>query len=557
MIKVNKNKILTIFVFLIILSLIPSAYAMENTVDSGDHVSVVSNSSQIAVENDNDVLNSPESNVIYVDASSGDDTGTGASDSPFKTIQKGLSTVGTNGTLYLNGEFKGGSNTNLEINNINLLITSEKGATIDGGNAARIFSASNSNLVLNNLKLVNGYSSVNGGAIYINDTSSSLTISNSVFENNTVKGTSSNIGLGGAIYSNSFITFKDNVTFKNNSASYRGGAIYAVAGFNITGNNFYAIGNSVPKSSNGGFVYTNGISYISGKNMLFANNYAGGSSAISGAIYAYCSLLSISGSNITFKNNYAKAGGAAIYAYQALLINVVDAVFDNNSGQTGGAIRTASLKDFNITGNNILFSNNKATQYGGAIRSYGDCYIGGTNILFVNNSVSGDGGYNHGGAISCNNPKLTNSYNKITLNGVTFINNTAGYGGAVTVYITDIKNSTFINNTANTGGAIYALNSHKNYPNIISNSVFINNEAQTASDVGFYKNDSNNVNNNWWGDNNPTWDTRVNQNIVPASYAVLNLTANPITVGAGEATSIIANFYANNTTNNINILQEY
>ena len=286
------NKILTIFVFLIILSLIPSAYAIGNETDSQDYVSI--DNSQVSVNyslgsvdnavGSDDIVNSPEDNVVYVDAS-GSDSGSGASDSPFQTIKKGLTTVGSNGTLYLNGEFKGDSNTNLEIKNANLVITSEKGATIDGGNNARIFSITNSTLVLNNVNFVNAFSSTNGGAIYVSDVDSSLTISNSVFENNSATASSTSYGYGGAIYSKGFITFKDNVTFKNNSASYRGGAIYADAGFNITGNNFYAIGNCLPKGVLGGFIYSKGDAYISGKNMLFAKNYATGSSAYGGAIY--------------------------------------------------------------------------------------------------------------------------------------------------------------------------------------------------------------------------------------------------------------------------------
>ena len=554
MIKFNKNKILTFFVFLIILSLIPSAYAMENAADSQDYGSSVGNNSQIAVENDNNVLNSPGDNVIYVDASSGDDSGFGAVDSPFKTIQKGLSAVGTNGTLYLNGEFKGVSNTNLEIKNANLLITSEKGATIDGDKVARIFSVSNSTLVLNNLNFVNGFSSTNGGAIYMSDATSSLAISNSVFENNSVTATLTSAGFGGAIYSKGFITFKDNVIFKNNSASYRGGAVYADSGFNITGNNFYALGNYLPKSDFGSFIYSAKDSYISGKNMLFAKNYAKSSSSLGGAIYAK-SLLSVGGENITFKDNYAINGAGAIYAGQ-LILAVNDLTFDNNSAKLGGAIKTSSAKVLNITGNNILFANNKAIGWGGAISAYNVCYIKGENITFVNNSVSGntisDPGY--GGAISCNNPKLTTQYHKTILDGVTFINNTANSGAAVIGYTVDIKNSSFINNLANVnGGAVYVLNTHLSSQNTIANSVFINNKADVASDVYLNKEGYTTLDNNWWGDNNPNWTARVNQAIVPASYAVLNLTANPSAVGAGESASIIANFYANNTTTNLNI----
>ena len=554
------NKILTIFVFLIILSLIPSAYAIGNETDSQDYVSI--DNSQVSVNyslgsvdnavGSDDIVNSPEDNVVYVDAS-GSDSGSGASDSPFQTIKKGLTTVGSNGTLYLNGEFKGDSNTNLEIKNANLVITSEKGATIDGGNNARIFSITNSTLVLNNVNFVNAFSSTNGGAIYVSDVDSSLTISNSLFENNSATASSTSYGYGGAIYSKGFITFKDNVTFKNNSASYRGGAIYADAGFNITGNNFYAIGNCLPKGVLGGFIYSKGDAYISGKNMLFAKNYATGSSAYGGAIYVN-NFLSIVGENITFNNNSVGLGGGAIRANQITLA-VNDLIFTNNSAKTGGAIMSSASKVLNITGNNILFDNNTAIKWGGAISSYNVCYIKGENITFVNNLVSGEDSYNpgYGGAISSNNPTGTSNTHKIILDGVTFTNNTAAHGGAVAAYTTDIKNSVFIGNSATIdSGALYTSNGRFGAENTISNSVFVDNKAESYNDMYFKTSGYTTINNNWWGDNNPNFTDRIN-NAVPTSYAVLNLTADPSTVGVNEASSIIANFYANNTTTTLNI----
>ena len=375
MIKVNKNKILTIFVFLIILSLIPSAYAMENTADSGDHVSVVSNSSQIAVENDNDVLNSPESNVIYVDASSGDDTGTGASDSPFKTIQKGLSTVGTNGTLYLNGEFKGESNTNLEINNMNLLITSEKGATIDGGNAARIFSASNATIVLNNLKLVNGYSSANGGAIYISDALSSLTISNALFENNTARASSTSNGYGGAIANSGTLNI-NYCTFANNTA---------------------------PKTAvidNDGGVLTVIGSY-------FYNNKA--TDRDSGVISNFGTANII---NSTFDSNKASRNGGAIKNQESQSLTVTGCTFINNvAGEYGGAIYNWNA---NSKVSDSTFINNSATDKGGVIYvSHGNTgntrsFVG-SNLIFINNSAAnGDAIFTEASNVNVSNSVFVN-----------------------------------------------------------------------------------------------------------------------------------------------------
>ena len=98
------------------------------------------------------------------------------------------------------------------------------GFIIDGKNAARVLRiATNRNVILKNLILINGNSSnAYGGAIYCSG-GTNLTITNCSFDNNTA-GTE-NPAYGGAIYMASGILYATHCEFYNNHA-YAGGAIF-------------------------------------------------------------------------------------------------------------------------------------------------------------------------------------------------------------------------------------------------------------------------------------------------------------------------------------------
>jgi predicted outer membrane repeat protein len=99
------------------------------------------------------------------------------------------------------------------------------GYTINGINKARIFTITANDVTIENTNVINGSSTVNGGAFYINSGVSGLTISKCSFENNNAKGT------GGAVYANGNgqnIKIADSL-FNANSA-YGGGAVQFAAG---------------------------------------------------------------------------------------------------------------------------------------------------------------------------------------------------------------------------------------------------------------------------------------------------------------------------------------
>ncbi|MBR0225089.1 MAG: fibronectin type III domain-containing protein, partial [Thermoguttaceae bacterium] len=270
---------------------------------------------------------------------------------------------------------------------------------------------------LNSLTLADG-NGKGGGAIYVSSYST-LTISNSTFQNNA---SSSTYGYGGAIYvSNASTLTISNSTFLNNSttsAYYGGGAIYG--------------GNS---------------STLTISNTSFQNNTAKDEG---GAICLYYSTASIS--NSTFQNNSVTGGygeGGAIYVGSSSAATISDSNFQNNSvtgwNGEGGAIY--SWGDLTISNANL--QNNTATD-GGAFYTNG-------NLTLSNSNLQNNTATRNGGAI------YFSSSSTLAILNSSLTQNKARYGSAS--YITDFRNTRLFNvtiagNSASeaSGGAIYLTN---------------------------------------------------------------------------------------------------
>ena len=143
---------------------------------------------------------------------------------------------------------------------------------------------------------------------------------------------------------------------------------------------------------------------------------------------------------------------------------------------------------------------------------------------------------------------------KDTIKNCIFINNTAtNQGGAIHIYNDDntIENCTFINNTADNGGAI-SCGGFSCRNNVVENCSFVNNKGN--QNETFYLQSENNVDidKNWWSSNNPDFNTLiVGKTTPPASYAVLNITADPSEIAAGEKSSIVTKFVLNGTNTDV------
>ena len=336
-------------------------------------------------------------NKVYVNSVSGSDTANdGTYLKPFLTIQKAINSVATNGTIVLNGTFKGEGNTNLTISN-SLTITSETGSTIDGEKTNQLANIASGNVTLSNLNLVNGYVKGNGGAIAI--ASGLLTINNVTFTNNTNAYGDTSSKFGGALYSNTANVSIIDSKFINNTGYDNGGAVYVKeANLSVVDSSFE---NNAAYS--GAAIYMSSRdSSASVEDCVFTINKA----ETSAAIYTNGKLAVL---NSKFTNNTAKSNGGAIYASNtAVDLTIGNSVFVNNSAKNGGAIYTLSPTSIESS----EFVENTASSNGGAI-SIGDGNI--TSSLFEKNSANNGGAIYVDGNLDMNYTVLVN--NKVSAKG--------------------------------------------------------------------------------------------------------------------------------------------
>lgn len=291
-----------------------------------------------------------------------------------------------------------------------------------------------------------------GGAIY-NIEGGTINLGNDVtFDSNTAA------NQGGAIYNRGTINIGDNVLFKDNTAA-AGGAIVnvSVAGSlaSLTiGNNAQFIGNKATDATGGaaGVLYNqNGMTTI-GANALFKDNTATFSG---GALYnettaGFTNSTLTVGDGAQFINNTSGSGGA-IYQYAAGTVNTVlnigrnskfdqnKAVTDNGLPGNGGAI---SLFDgvANI-GAGTTFTNNTAAGVGGAIKMGTNATLESATLnlnTVAGNDISFSGNTDGSGA---NDIYMSNT-SILNING----NGTVKFGGGIS---TDGDASTInVNNTS-------------------------------------------------------------------------------------------------------------
>ena len=244
----------------------------------------------------------------------------------------------------------------------------------------------------------NGTSSSFGGAVYI--FGSRVTCSDNVFVGNRAQ-----IGGGAIIAVSSTVTFSGRNTFAENSA-----CSFSVVPF---GGAILSFSSSLEFNGTTAFVRNN----VTTSEYMAANNQS-----VGGAISATGSL-SFHG-NVSFIENTAPTAGA-LYVENGHIEIHGTATFDGNTAtHTDGGAFQVSKNSFLSSDANMLFCNNSANHFGGAVRIAGS---------------------------------------QMSVGGLTFRNNHANYGGALSIFFAtsaNISNSTFTNNTADGfGGAIRMDNS--------------------------------------------------------------------------------------------------
>lgn len=259
------------------------------------------------------------------------------SDATFASLASAIKSADPDSTIRLSS--------NIVWSNNDKSITINKALTIDGNgyeiNAkgkCGIFSITAGNVVLKNLKIINGNSN-EGGAIHLS--ASKCTLSNCTFENNTASSS------GGAIFAendigNALNTLTiDNCHFKANSANLMGGSICSIWGSTKISNSVFIN----DRSGYGGSIFSlyNNLDVYSS---FFYNDTA---CEYGGAIYKK-------------SGNYKAPNEWIMYTSSSSLVKCV---FDNNSAYyDGGAVY---LSHDNLTMNDTLFNSNSANYGGGSL----------------------------------------------------------------------------------------------------------------------------------------------------------------------------------------------
>ena len=317
------------------------------------------------------------------------------------------------------------------------------GTTISGNNSYRIFDVTTGILTLGNVTLTDGNAS-NGGAVYV------------------VSGATLNA---------------DNVNFTDNSATYRGGAIWSAGTVNID-NAWFDSNNITYRKENvdygGAAIYSEGT--LSVDNSRFTNDLT--------------NYIVRTGD----ANNPQLIDAVVLCGKGSAVIN--NSYFENNSGTYGGAIAgvpVPSSAEVSLIVENSEFVNNLAYCGAAIYVGSGSVEFAIDNCTFIGNNATGIGSYGYtsaGGAICI----ARGAHG--TIEDSKFINNTATVGGAIDVSATMnpesvnvvIDNCTFENNTAvgsplriAAGGAI-RLNTAGTTVTVM-NSNFTNNKGDNGSAI--------------------------------------------------------------------------
>ena len=198
------------------------------------------------------------------------------------------------------------------------------------------------------------------------------------------------------------------------------------------------------------------------------NSYAGGGIGIDGNVNAHLE-------NVIFRNNFAGSYGGAINKANGGYLTMNKIRFFNNNANMGGALSTNTLY---LKVQNCEFSGNSANRGGGAIFLSFNTNVLIAHTIFTHNSAP------VGGAIQ------TDGYvNTIAIKSSWFIKNNANLqGGAIDngAYKFSLENSILsYNKAAQQGGAVYIRENNNHYTTIKNSDIVYNSCENNISD-GIY-----------------------------------------------------------------------
>ncbi len=253
----------------------------------------------------------------------------------------------------------------------------------------------------------NGNNSFGGGAVAVFGSGSLTVKDNTVFDNNDCVSANTSGGRGGAVWLKTSGTISiDDATFTNNSAKQEGGAIATRDACDLTVSNSTFEDNSA--NSGGAIMF--GYNYLSndmaitfdGTNTFKDNTATTSGGAIfltAGKSAAGVDMNVLDSATMTFTGNSAKDGGAIHLARSGQIVSDGKMIFNKNSAtNNGGAIFFASNGTTASTTTifNADFVGNTAGNSGGAVIVYSSTV---RDVEFVETLFSGNTAVKNGGAI--------------------------------------------------------------------------------------------------------------------------------------------------------------
>lgn len=199
-----------------------------------------------------------------------------------------------------------------EIEITDQLTINGSGVTLDAGTSKdRLLKVIETNVAIDNLKLINGYQrNRDGGAIYAE--SSSLTISNAHFADNKSEKTGGAIAIN-AKDGNPQSLVVENSVFTSNQSRQDGGAIAGAENVPITIKNSYFVKNKSFANKGGAIEF---FKLADGKHKILNSTFEANEAKVSGGVMTLVeSELFIE--NSTFFKNKAVTGGAVFYSKNA------------------------------------------------------------------------------------------------------------------------------------------------------------------------------------------------------------------------------------------------
>ncbi|WP_296789228.1 Ig-like domain repeat protein [uncultured Methanobrevibacter sp.] len=328
------------------------------------------------------------------------------------------------------------------------------GYSIDALAYARIFNITGENVIINDVRLING----NTSGIY-ND---------NIVHTGKTKAYGDGIQKGGAIFWAGKNGVINNSVVSNNFAEYGGGIYFnsTATDCNVT-NNIFSTNNA---TKNGGAIECN-ASNMRLYNTTFQLNRAENGAALC----REASATNGSGRNNTFISNHATIAGAALAWMKAENIYIDTYKFKDNTAEFSGGAIYVGIGSTNCTVFNSTFVGNNVTSlsegHGGAIEWYAD------TGRILNSTFTNNNAYT-GGAIYVGKDPNKDDAGHINITNSGFIgNNAITLGGAIDLVASSVavNNSYFRENTAENGGAIFAGGTGDN--NYVYSAVFMYNNA--------------------------------------------------------------------------------